>query len=318
MTVRQILPEETIPLLIREGAQTIVIPKELELDWGHYYASLKKVSSLTKRVQPINLDKTLVSRIRTYFQPVIDWILCEAKTNEKDSWVAGAHAAFSLSEVAKFLYMFKTGVDYESQVDVDPLFVGKMLAYLTNRIEDLEVRIRLEQVAGILNLYERSSICTFTYTEKVHGVSMIDRIDDILDEAELRAVSKMRHSLGIPQIRTELRLTWLKTKSWYRTTLRKRKFGRLLRLSSETVSCISSFPGKKIQDMATPFFDGLSYRPPLVDLHSYVRGQILKERRENINSVFCLVPFLHEDLREYVQVKESKKQEWLFSTKTPW
>jgi len=146
---------------------------------------------------------------------------------------------------------------------------------------------------------------------------MIDRINDLLDEAELIKISKKRHSLGIPQISTELRLRWLKTKSWYRKTLRKRKFGRLLRLSNETISYIAGFPGKEIQNLMTPLLDWHSYRPPLVDIQPYLSRNFPRKRSEELTRVATLVPWLRKDLREYVQVMDPKKRDWLLSSPHP-
>lgn len=254
--------EEIAPLLVRESAYKIVIPLHScgwTKEYINYLRNLKY--PLNKHIKPVDYSGSLASRIKRYLQPVEDWLLARFNT-EAD----GLSDCWALNDIAYFLYLFKIGVDEQAQVDMHVPEVLDAMKQLTEKITDLEARIRLEQVAGIINLYEESSIYTFTYVPEIDSVSMNDRIDDLLDEAEMVEISKTRHSLGVPRINTELRLAWLRTKLWYRSVLQKREYRKFLDLSSEIIRYISKYMGKEIPKLDIAFFDTYSYRPPLIDL----------------------------------------------------
>lgn len=294
---REISIEEVVPLLIREGAHTIWVPI------GHcpagrgYNEALRDLKyPLSKRLKPVNYDRTIAGRVQRYFQPVEDWILSNIKKNDFESRLD----CFALNEVSNFLYLFKMGIDKQAQVGLDIQMVSEDLMRLAGKLTDIEARIRLEQVAGIINLYEKSSVSTLTYTARTPGISMIERIEDLLDEGEIVEMSKRRHSLGVPRINTELHIAWLKTKLRYRKLLRKRKYRRFLRFSKEIIRYISKHTGREIPKFEVPFFDEDSYRPPVVDVEGFLANDLKKKHRKHVTPIRGFVMWLIEDLPSWV------------------
>lgn len=273
-----------VPLLVRESAHTIFIPAHAS-GWSKEYIDyLRRLKGpLGRRVKLIDYNGAIALKTKRYLQPVEDWVLSDIKHPRPTIGInhpRECEVYFGLNEVAYFLYLLNIGIHEQAEISVNIPKTVRKLRYFATQVTDLEGRLRIEQLAGLANLYEKSSICAFGYEPKLADFSMLDRIEDLLDEAEIVEISRKRYSLGMPRIDTSLQLAWLKSKLWYRKIMRKRKYKKFLRLSKEIINYIPKLLGKEIPGLEIPFFDKESYRPPCVDVNAFLVTKLQKQFRK--------------------------------------
>jgi hypothetical protein len=144
-----------------------------------------------------------------------------------------------------------------------PIHIGD----LKSEINDKDVQFLLDDLLGIINLYEEKNIDCTIFDTGFSKQKISTRISEILDIAEIIEISKLRYKLGlrehilkvIPEIRMRVR-----------SLVTKKEYASCLRASQEILSVVlgpQDLP-PKIGEL-TNFFTH-KYNPPIIDLETRI------------------------------------------------
>jgi len=184
------------------------------------------------------------------------------------------------------VYKFAVANKIEAEVDLKLLSLSiNQLRHRYRRYDENERDLRsalvvLSQIEGLLNLYEKTSIETYSVNDIINLLPISIRLNDILDDALLTKIKRERYFLGIP---AKVKSSLILLRKRYREMATKRKFGKMLEhiwvMPNETVRL------GLIGDILSP----QKYSAPLIEfekvLFECASNIAVKRKRE----IFCVM-----------------------------
>lgn len=268
----QAKPNLLLARLVRTAAQQILIPANstnaIFPDSMIEKAIKKCPPSLASKIKVVDKDRGTCNRVRKYLHPILDGI------KEDNPDVRGAYAF-----VFDFLYKMVIACKFQAEADIHQLrFVGNYIDLLKQTLEDEEAKFRLDQLFGIYNSYRKlEKIDTLALLLPSRNICINQKVNDLLDDAEILELSKNRYLLGIPG---SAKIAIKRIRKGIREILANKKYSRQIAAATDLIQIVGSstigpIPSADIQEVLRSI--QLSpYSPPLIDM-DYYRFMIVRE-----------------------------------------
>lgn len=188
--------------LIRAAAHKICIPKvsferlggfeslvEAKIRWENLEDC---PPSMVHRIEVVDKDKRVFSRVKEFVQPIF-----------KDVYQTEPSKASYCKQISDFLYKLLLASKLGAEADVNVIhrkqMFQKALNVLKQNAQDDEIKFRVDQVYGIYKIYEPPQrIKAVTLRPRLVEPSIFERVNDLLNSAEIMELSRSRYLLGIP------------------------------------------------------------------------------------------------------------------------
>lgn len=249
--------------LVRSAAHKIYIPRFVPSGFPEVEEILKQCpASLAQRIEVVDKGARILNKVNKYFKPIYE----EIGGNEEGK-------RFRLEglcgDAQDFLYKMALASKLEAEADINELFrIDEILDELKENVKGDEAKFRLDQLYGIHRIYNRPwKIETFTLRPQINVPSIYERVNDLLETAELIELSRSRYFLGIP---AKVKIAIAMIRRYVRKILANREYSKRLKAATDFIQAAGSLAGISIP--STNAFESLrsilmsSYNPPLTDL----------------------------------------------------
>ncbi len=272
-------------LLTRTAAYKIYVPKVQSAKFPRIEEVIKRCPpSLADRISIVDKDETLFNRARKFLAPVYE-------ESEDNSLV------LLCDHVLDFLYKVHIASKLHAEADISSApFVGNMISLLRENMKSEEAKFRLDQLCGIYCIYQKpEKMDTIAILPQPSEPFIYQRINDLLDSAEIIELSKTRYYLGIP---SKAKAAVIRIRKHVRRILEDKRYSGQIGAATDLVQTAGSLGGFSVPTRQMyeilKNIQMVSYSPPIIDL-DFFRAKIAREfikpnERENSSSCFAL-PF---------------------------
>ena len=273
--------------LVRNGAHKILIPyvdSTIGTPFEDVIAQLP--TSLKNRIRVVDRKHHTRRRVLEYLRPI-------------QEEMARPVVPLTLLGLFEFLYKLALACEHHAEADIEMMHNLRWAIsspQREGRVKDAESKARLDQLLGLLNLYDKPvRIPSFRLTADFAEPSIPERIGDFLDEAEIQKYSEDRYLLGVPG---KAKSAYLRLKKWGKRKVSRLGYSFIAKLSYELVKLVSQkipdIPLSAIPDLAP--LSKMAYVPPIIDLTGFrieasgkVQGNSIQfVRPDGVSSVYTV------------------------------
>jgi len=252
--------------LVRTAANRIFVPYHKPLFGSPIEEVIKQYPpSLVARIEIVDRDGAIYERVSNYLRPIYEEV--------KDTPYILAY-----NNISDFLYKLTIASKLQAEADVSMLsFIGFSTNDLRKNVKDEEARFRLDQLYGVYSIYQKlDRIDVLTMLPGVSIPSIYDRINELLNEAEIIELSKDRYLLGIP---SKAKIALQRIKLGISNISRNKKYKSYIGAASDLIQIAGAshgvpIPSKSVYEVLKNI-QASPYNPPLIDL-DYFRVRVCK------------------------------------------
>ncbi|MCJ7631292.1 hypothetical protein MUP77_02655 [Candidatus Bathyarchaeota archaeon] len=289
----------------------------------------KGPQSLVQRIEVVDEDRKTINRVKRYLKPIWDEVGYNSSgSNNVDAYLSktrqiGIHTYTMRRErcylfAEDFLYKLALASRYRAMADIhDSISLGLIMRSLGGELLDEESKFRLDQLIGLYNIYGKpQTIDALTMLPKVNSPAISERVDDLLQSAEIIELSRDRHLLGIP---SKIKIAMKRIRKRVKRILRDERLSKELSAATDLIQIIganasllkmgASLPSGEVCRILNALQKS-EYNPPLINLDRF-RMQIAKEVALPKRYPMYVIPYGNSLLTFYEPVvrARAKKEE---------
>lgn len=229
--------------------------------------------STRSRIEPIDTRRRIYKSVKSLFLPIFQDAVALRKYSpprwhSKDRSPWGPHnsriSGSPLVRLARETYLLALAAEHSAQVDLAVNEYKRLLSEVESWNLGNESMTRISLLRGLLAPYTEVAIDCYRLAPEYDGLSVGDRLRELMADAKIQDLSHERHLLGIPtkaaQVRRRLR-------TLIREIVSRHKYRNFLTATQEVATVATQ--GNPVTAALGFLTADTGYSPPLISLEAY-------------------------------------------------